>query len=103
MTTEIKKFTRQDYLDSKCTHSEYYGQFVGSYTKSLIVSVFGVDKIKELFKEDANLNNVPLYKWDLLAGRFDSPVQKMRDLGDYPTLAGKVCILKESARQIATQ
>jgi len=96
MTTQIE-FTRSQYLNNQCSHREYYGQFVTESYKSQIKSYIGLKKL--LASEDKNLNDIPLMYWD------NAPLttgvnQKMKDLGDYLTLAGKVCIAKEAAKQI---
>jgi hypothetical protein len=94
--------TRTDYLEGKCTHSEYYAQFVTPAYKSRVLNFIGKEKIKG--STDPNFSNVPLFQWDNIA----SPIpytasQLMKEAGDYPTLAGCVCILKEAARQIANE
>ena len=79
-------FTRKDYLDDKCSHREYYGQFVTNSHKALVKS-FNVD----------GSNKTPLYVWDGLP--FITLAISMGSVGDSPTLAGKVCIFKEACRQ----
>jgi hypothetical protein len=99
-TTQIK-FTRQDYLADKCTHSEYYGQFVTGEIKQRVMSYIGIENIKKAINEgDEHLNTIPLRKWDAIA----VPIiggNLLREAGDYPTLAGGVCIAKEAAKQLA--
>jgi len=91
-------FTRNDYLNGKCTSREYYAQFVTRYEKALVASQFGKKKLAEEAKKDAHLNGIALQEWDNLA-RFINT--NMRTHGDCLTLAGAVCILKEAARQVA--
>lgn len=91
-------YTRKDYLNGKCTHREYYAQFVTQYTKDLVSQQFGKGRIIEELEKDEALNGITLAEWDNLA-RFVSA--NMRPQGDYLTLAGAVCILKEAAKQIA--
>jgi hypothetical protein len=95
------KHLRQDYLDKKCSHSEYYGQFV---TRSIIVMVvirFGLDELKAAFAADKNLNSIPLALWDALGGYPHRRLcgQILMAAGDSPTMSTAVCILKEAARQ----
>jgi hypothetical protein len=58
--------------------------------------------IKSLVEgKDEHFNNIPLQTWD----RMLTPVpfeisKKLKELGDYATPAGVVCILKEAAMQI---
>ena len=92
------KYTRKDYMAAKCTHSGYYGQFVGHETRWYVSDVIGRDKIVN--SEDPHFNDIPLKSWDHAAKFMHGIGRSMRDLGDYPTLAGQVCVLKEAARQI---
>jgi hypothetical protein len=90
---------RQDYMSGKCTHREYYGQYV---TKRVIEKVRRyVGKEAILASRDEHLNDIKLAVWDGL-GMFwpKSEAEKMRANGDFLTAAGKVCILKEAAQQI---
>lgn len=83
---ENKVFTHKDYLDGLCTHREYYGQFVTSYIRGVVLSNIGKDKIKK--SADEHFNDIPLKLWDRLP------------LGRSGSLSQKVCIAKEAARQI---
>ena len=88
-------FTRKDYVfDKKCTHREYYAQFVTDKTKEAVLDCWG----EKLFKsKDEHLNDLPLDTWD----RMYLPFKDIYDVvGDYHTLGNKVCIAKEAARQI---
>lgn len=89
------KHTRQQYLNNECTHREYYAQFVTPEYIQYVVSRIGA---KELMgATDENLNSISLKKWDMLG----APIckQKLIEAGDGLTLAGKVCMAKEAARQ----
>jgi hypothetical protein len=90
--------TRQDYLNGNCTHSEYYAQFVRESMKNAIGRNIGVERLKQAFKEDQNLNTIPLAIWDNMSHSISFP--DMKDYGEFRTLAGSVCILKEAARQL---
>jgi hypothetical protein len=94
-------FTRQDYINGNCTHEQYYNQFVNESVKNTVISAFGIERIKKAFKEDESLNNIGLHLWDNLYLSYYSLSEKMKECGDYLTMAGKVCILKAAARQIA--
>lgn len=89
------KYTRQQYLNSECTHREYYAQFITPDYIEYIVSRIGAKQLMEA--TDENLNSISLKKWDML----NSPncKQQLIEAGDYLTLAGKVCMAKEAARQ----
>ena len=95
-------YTRQQYLNNECTFSEYYQQFVTNQTKRLVLDI-GLKRIKDALNNgDKHLNTIPLYKWDNLALFFRCDSQ-MKECGDFTTLAGKVCILKETARELANE
>lgn len=95
-TTE---FTRKQYLNNECTHSEYYSQFVTESTRDLVKRTFGIDNLISAFENDKHFNSIPLYKWDRIAGAIGSSL-RMRELGDTLTQSGQICILKEAAKQI---
>ncbi len=93
-------YTRQDYLGRKCTHRQYYAQFVGTKERQLVSRRFGVSYLKTSFAYDEYFNNIPLSNWDALSVNRRAD---MKAAGDYQTLAGAVCILKEAARQVCEQ
>lgn len=96
--------TRQQYLDGKCTHSEYYGQFVTKGLKEDVKRWIGEDKI--LKSENEHFNDIPLHIWDsfMQVLRHYSLSAKLKEVGDAGlTLAGCVCIAKEAARQIKAE
>lgn len=95
-------FTRKQYLNKECSHREYYGQFVTPRVLAVVKRQIGTKAINN--STDPHLNDIPLSKWDaVFFGGFHNDMAKiMRDLGDFPTLAGGVCIAKEAAKQIKT-
>jgi len=92
--------TRQDYLNQKCTHSEYYAQFVTESTKRILLSRISKKELVEALREDPNLNSIKLTIWD---GIGLSVTVNMKEYGDTLTKSGRVCILKEAARQICNE
>jgi hypothetical protein len=94
--------TRTAYLahslpDQKTAHRAYYAQFVTPAHFSRLKSL--ADQIK--CSQDPYFNDIELSAWDRLAVPIPAgSASIMRECGDYPTLAGAVCILKEAARQI---
>lgn len=111
--------TRQDYLNGKATHREYYGQFVNESVKSKVLKTIGKDKL--LASTDEHLNDIPMKKWDSIAGflwqaqggqliavikpRTSEDVEPiharlLKEAGDNVSCAGLVCIYKEAAKQI---
>ncbi len=91
-------FTRKDYLSNKCTRHEYYMQFAASNLKNILFMHIGEDRIKA--SKDASFNDIPLKLWDNLPMINYTTAEKMREAGDYPTLAGKVCIYKAIAEEV---
>jgi len=89
--------SRKDYLDRKCTHREYYSQFVTDEIKGIVEHSIGIDALKA--STDKHLNDIRLSKWDRLFMPSGTNA-KLKEAGDYLTPAGKVCILKEAARQL---
>jgi len=93
-------YTRQDYLANKCTHQQYYGQFVGQPEREAVKVKFG----SRLFTStDSSFNDIGLSAWDALAQfspRRSIWRQGLQAAGDWLSLAGMVCILKEAARQV---
>ena len=89
---------RSDYLSGACTHREYYGQFVTEYILTQLMERMPQKRWAESTCE--HFNDIPLHWWDrvsIIAAEADA---KFTACGDYPTLAGRVCILKEAARQV---
>lgn len=106
-------FTRKDYLDGKCSHGEYYAQLVNeSNAKGVVLSYFSLDDLKKMYESDKHFNRVPerlwlhhgmgadygLYTWEQLGKRLVGVDWKK--YGDYCSIAGQVCVLKEAARMI---
>jgi hypothetical protein len=92
-------FTRKQYLDRECNHREYYAQFVTPGVKQRVLQRFGIDALKA--SEEPSFNDLPLAVWDSLLVPVPSEIaSKLRECGDYATLSGCVCILKEAARQL---
>ena len=91
-------FTRQDYMSNKCSHREYYAQFVTPYIKAVVLKRF--PRIAE--STDEHFNDTPLAHWDALSNTLKSHLA-LPEYGDgkkYYSLGSAVCILKEAARQI---
>lgn len=91
------QFTRQDYLNNRCTHAEYYDQFVTDYHVQHVGKSVGVAKIKNSTNE--HFNDIPLATWDMIR-LAPGIVETMKSAGDGLTLAEQVCINKAAARRI---
>ena len=100
-------FERKMYLAEVITHREYYGQFVTDAVRELVKNTFGIAALKAASSSEKGLSSISLAKWDHLVStslKHHSDVQSMLKIaGDYLTLAGGVCLLKEAAQQIIEQ
>jgi hypothetical protein len=100
--TTTQAYTRQQYFTNECTHEQYYGQFITPYIMQVVKEQIGLQNIKNALTAGDNLNSIPLTRWDALATSIKSNTisEAFRKAGDYPTLAGYVCLLKAAARQL---
>jgi len=102
MLKDYNMMTRKEYLDAedqRKAHRQYYGQFVTEQHKSLVLNrIADIQKLKA--SKDSSFNDIPLVLWDRIAAQSICPSERMRSVGDFPTLSGGVCILKEAARQL---
>lgn len=99
--TTTQKYSREDYMAKRCTHREYYGQFVTPAIKQMVISRFGIPTL--LRSTDKHLNDIPLHQWDALAGcrmrgseLIGTPTPRIED----GSLSSTVCTFKEAAKQI---
>lgn len=93
-------YTRQDYLNHKCTHSEYFAQFVNDMQKRIVLERWTAKELARSWENDEafNTRSTPIAQWDRLACPIDHRL--LDELGEYSTPSTRVCILKEAARQI---
>ncbi len=91
------KYTRKQYMDHDCSHRDYYGQFVTDAVKARVLRVVGRERLAE--STDEHLNDIPLRVWDAL-GAVGTTAQWDATEGDWPSMAGRVCIYKEAAKQL---
>jgi len=96
-TTTIK-FSQTDYLqNNKCTHQEYYDQFV---TEAGIQEVRISHAFKELVEQNTtDVSAVSVAVWNLIPISNDT-TSLLHEAGDHWTQAGAVCINKAIARHI---
>ena len=85
---------RKDYVAGAHSHREYYGQFVTPAMVDIIGEQIGSKLLKST---NVNFNDIPLAIW---AKPYPpQAVEALRRAGDIPTVAGRVCLWKEAARQ----
>src|SRR5690349_20176874 len=95
-------FTREQYLAGLVSHERYYGQFIDSLLRAAVASAFGTDRLIAAYKEDANFNSIPLYKWDSWYSIMNNSIfwAELRAVGEQFSLSTVVCVIKEAARQV---
>jgi hypothetical protein len=77
-------------------HAAYFSQYVNQWHIDCVLREFGADAL--LASRDYNLNDVPLAKWDRLPMTAHIAA-KAKEYGDNTSLATKVCVYKQAARQ----
>lgn len=90
-------FTREDYMDDKCTHRQYWAQFVTAETRARVLAAFGRERLVNT-EDQRHFNSIPLKEWDRIGVSMVRGT--MEKHGDYLTQSGEICILKEAAKQI---
>ena len=97
--------TRQNYLDGKVSHDEYYRTIATEAHISFKNSDM-LPAIKAALKEgDKHLSTIPLRIWDSLTGYIGKiELQRVfKSHGDQYSIAGHVCVLKQAARDAAQE
>ena len=64
MLGKPQSYTRAQYLARKCTHTEYFAQFVTPALTQAVVVAIGAKKLAAA--KDKHLNDIPLHRWDAL-------------------------------------
>ena len=103
-TTQEKVWTRKDYMMHRCTHSQFYGQFVNEHILN------GIERLRKEIEDsqDENLNDIPLKIWDSMTWikEYIDRDKWRKALGwdnpkTYPwSMSDQVCIAKEAARML---
>ena len=98
--TTTTQYTRKQLLAGECSHFDYYAQFVDQSTKDMVARNIGKLRIKN--SKCKHFNDIALDEWDNMAPMTQTPkyVNKLKQLGDFWSLAGSTCILKNAAKQI---
>lgn len=95
--------TRQQYMEnSNELFHDYYAQFVTERIKEAVLRRFTKEQLEEYHAKDEHFNGVTrIQTWDQIMDPFIRETDsKMRELGDYLTQAGCVCVSKTAARII---
>ena len=97
-------YTRQDYMNKTCTHTEFYGQFVTPAVVNAVKQVIGISRI--MASSDEHFNDIRLDRWEALSCKHIANIAAIRQAHNCKPGIGfwsknlNVCILKEAARQI---
>lgn len=96
-------YTRQDYINHKCTHSEYFMQFVNVMQKRMILSRWAAEELAKAWENDEAFNTwfTSIREWDKIFCPVDPRL--LDAVGESSTPSTRVCILKEAARQIVME
>lgn len=110
-------FTRREYLDAgrdihgpafqealKAAHRRYYRQLVTPGVMARVLATFDLRTLCEAFAQDCSFNTgaTRLTSWDQMPVN-PAMAATFRELGDFPTLGGSVCVYKEAARQLVEE
>lgn len=93
--------TRKDYMNNKVTHREFYAAIAAAaHIRFDSDSPFIERCANALANGDEHLNTIPLPTWDVRSANVRSQIATaLRSHGDFFSLAGGVCVMKEAARQ----
>lgn len=90
---------RDAYLDNKITHEQYYGSVADDAGARFPEDSAVID---EIIAEGGDVSSIQLYRWDhMICHSCDKGKTReaFKAHGDFWSLAGHVCMLKEAARQ----
>jgi hypothetical protein len=108
--------TRDEYMNGKVEHREYYAQFITDEMVKQVKDNIGIERIKA--SKDKHLNDIPMKEWDGLSGISFKIINGSQTLASRPQVSHKfvelckqagegispstlVCVYKEIARQLA--
>ena len=95
---------RKRYMSGEISHEEYYrlvAKYAGvSYAKA--DPAFLAHCKRALDNGDEHLNSIPLSTWDILGASILNPGPAFKKAGDFPSMAGLVCLVKQAVRDAIT-
>lgn len=95
-------YTRQQYLANECSYDQYYSQFVTEAILQTVERKFTLSRLQSAYLEGVLFNSIPLKEWDGLSSvilLFNRSVgTKLKEAGDFFSVATGVCILKAAAK-----
>ncbi len=96
--------TRDDYMQGRCTHAAFYRAV--NKTAGLVISDTALlQRVSKCLAEgDEHLNRIPLSFWDGMGPALSGNLRRaLKEHGDFWSMAGSVCCLKQAARDAAMQ
>lgn len=102
----LPKFTRKDYSDGKCSHEEYYTQIVNRIGLERFIPFFpvSIEGLLRAHQSDAHFNSIPLAAWDHSFAHLAAIESRVfKEHGDFLSLGGHVCAMKQAARMYIIQ
>jgi len=94
------KYTRRDYLYERCTHVEYYSQFLTDEVITYVDNAIGHERI--INSEDESLSDIEIRHWDRIVYNLKPLVSDeiLIEAQEGWSLMTGVCIAKQAARCI---
>jgi hypothetical protein len=101
----MKLINRQEYLSGRVTFEEFYREVNRLAGIKFRADHWAVIEAKEaLAQGDVHLNSIPLRDWDMMASAACRSLSKaMKELGDFYSMAGGVCAMKQAVIDAATE
>lgn len=94
------EITRKSYLNGDVSHSDYYreiARLAGVSYRNADPEFLGRVK-SALDVGDKHLNGIRLWEWDLRGAAILNASAAFKAVGDFPTAAGLVCLVKQAAK-----
>lgn len=98
----MKSPTRKEYMDKKVSFEAFY-RAVNATAGVKISDPELIAKVKAALADgDEHLNSIPLPHWDMLAhSERHALARALKEHGDFYSLAGGVCCMKQAAKDAA--
>lgn len=94
--------TRQQYMNNECSFADFY-RAVNATAGFKIMDNALIERVRKALADgDEHLNTIPLRLWDSMAIACSSTFSRaLKEHGDFYSLAGGVCCLKQAAKDAA--
>ncbi len=97
------KPTRKQYMSGEVSFTDFYRAVYQAAAISLKPDSPLISRVRTALTEgDEHLNTIPLKEWDMMAAQNGSRLARaFKAHGDFNTMAGGVCAMKQAARDAA--